>query len=189
MTSFENAAELKRHFQLHSSQLYDTSLQSWVGGRSFKGHSYNSPCSKMAMDITFARVLRTTLPPTRQCKVVKLTPLRSVPHQNPQCGCCVSIVRSRPQKRGKNVCSGDLYPYADCQESSVASGCSVVLAAGSTWRSRTVKADDGSHCALVSQRLFSIFFFLRESKTSVFFFFLRFWLFLSSSRFQDGFLR
>ena len=81
MTSFENAAELKRHFQLHSSQLYDTSLQSWVGGRSFKGHSYNSPCSKMAMDITFARVLRTTLPPTRQCKVVKLTPLRSVPHE------------------------------------------------------------------------------------------------------------
>ena len=62
------------------------------------------------------------------------------------------------------MCSGDLYPYADCQESSVASGCSLVLAAGSTWRSRTVKADDASHCALVSQRLFSIFFFFENRK-------------------------
>ena len=44
---FSNAAELKRHFQSHPSQRYkDTSLQSWVGGRSFKGHAYNLPRSK-----------------------------------------------------------------------------------------------------------------------------------------------
>ena len=45
----------------------------------------------MAMDITFARVLRTTLPPTRQCKVVKLTPLRSVLHEK--------VKHRRPQVR------------------------------------------------------------------------------------------
>ena len=44
------AAELKRRFQSHSSQLYDTSLQSWVGGRSFKMHAHNRLCSKMAKD-------------------------------------------------------------------------------------------------------------------------------------------
>ena len=50
-------------------------------------------------------------------------------------------------------------------------------------RSHTVNADGGSHCALVSQRFFLyLFFFLRIE--NVCFFFLRFWLFLSSSRFQ-----
>ena len=80
------------------------------------------------------------------------------------------------------MCSGDLYPYADCQQSSVASGCSVVLASGSTWPSHTVNANDGSHCALVSQRSFSVFFF-GESKTSGFFFSsLAFLVFLTFSR-------
>ena len=81
------------------------------------------------------------------------------------------------------MCSGDLYPYADCQRSSVASGCSVVLASCSTWRAHTVNADDGSHCVLVSQRSFSIF--LGESNTSGFFFFfaiLAFLEFLTFSR-------
>ena len=92
------------------------------------------------------------------------------------------------------MCSGDLYLYADCQRSSVASGCSVVLASGSTWRSHN--ADDGSHCAIVSQRSFSIF--LGESKTSglyiyiyiyiyIFFFFFFFFSFLEFLTFSRWF--
>ena len=46
-------------------------------------HAYNRLCSKMAKDIKRARVLKTTtLPPTKARKLVILTPLRSVPHQN-----------------------------------------------------------------------------------------------------------
>ena len=44
------------------------------------------------------------------------------------------LSEARPREKGKNVCSGDLSPYADCQRLSVANGA----------------IDDGSHCVLVS---------------------------------------
>ena len=65
------------------STVHDTlPSQSWVGGRSFKEHAHNHLCSKMAKDNNFARVLKTTLPPTIARKLVTLTPLRSVPYHN-----------------------------------------------------------------------------------------------------------
>ena len=45
-------------------------------------HGHNRLCSKMAKDSNFARVLKTTLPPTIARKLVTLTPLRSVRYQN-----------------------------------------------------------------------------------------------------------
>ena len=47
---------------------------------SFKEHAHNRLCSKMAKDNNFARVLKTTLPPTIARKLVTVTPLRSVPY-------------------------------------------------------------------------------------------------------------
>ena len=48
-----------------------------------KEHAHKRLCSSQnGKNIKFARVLQTTLPPTKQCKVVKLTPLRSVHHPN-----------------------------------------------------------------------------------------------------------
>ena len=85
------------------------------------------------------------------------------------------------------MCSGDLYPYADCQRSSVASGCSC-------WRraplgDRTQSVQTTVRIVLLFPSVLSLSF-QGESKTSnVFFFFLRIWLFLSSPSFQDGFLR
>ena len=46
-----------------------------------KEHAHKRLCPKMAKDTKFARVLKTTLPPTKARKLVILTPLRSVPHQ------------------------------------------------------------------------------------------------------------
>ena len=45
-------------------------------------HAHNILCSKMAKDNNFARVLKTTLPPTIARKLVTVTPLRSVPYHN-----------------------------------------------------------------------------------------------------------
>ena len=90
----DRAAELKRRFQSHSIQLYDTSLQSWVGGWSFKMHAHNRLCSKMAKDTKFARVLKATLPLTKARKLVILTPLRSVPHHN----LCSDVTRPPTRK-------------------------------------------------------------------------------------------
>ena len=49
---------------------------------SFSEHAHNRLCSKMAKDNNFARVLKTTLPPTIARKLVTVTPLRSVPYNN-----------------------------------------------------------------------------------------------------------
>ena len=76
--------------QLHN----DTYLQSWVGGRSFKTHAHNRLCSKMAKDTKFARVLKMTLPPSKELKLVILTPLRSVPHHN----LCSDVTRPPTRK-------------------------------------------------------------------------------------------
>ena len=45
-------------------------------------HAHKSLCPKMATDTKLARVLKATLPPTKARKVVILTPLRSVPHND-----------------------------------------------------------------------------------------------------------
>ena len=47
-----------------------------------KEHAHKSPSPKMAKDTKYARVLKTTLPPTKARKVVMLTPLRSVLQEN-----------------------------------------------------------------------------------------------------------
>ena len=47
-----------------------------------KEHAHKSPSPKMAKDTKYARVLKTTLPPTKARKVVMLTPLRSVLQNN-----------------------------------------------------------------------------------------------------------
>ena len=78
----DRAAELKRRFQSHSSQLNDTSLQSWVGGRSFQNARAQSPLFQNGKGYKFARVLEMTLPPSKALKLVVLAPLRSVPHHN-----------------------------------------------------------------------------------------------------------
>ena len=80
---FDRAAELKRRFPIAPKVNCTTLLYraGWVGGLS-KVHAHKRLCSKMAKDTKFARVLKATLPPTKQCKLVILTPLRSVPHHN-----------------------------------------------------------------------------------------------------------
>ena len=98
MRSFflDRAAELKRRFQSHHTmQLHnDTSLQSWVGGRSFQMNARKRLCSKMAKDTKFCARDTTTLPPSKTLKLVILTPLRSVPHHN----LCSDVTRPPTRK-------------------------------------------------------------------------------------------